>query len=62
MGNLKRGLTLDVRQKNVIEKHFTQFENFLPTPQDKALYRRKREQYWAAIEVELGGLDDGQSE
>lgn len=59
---IKEKFTLDVRLKDIIDKTFANFEKYLPTPQDIALYRRKRDEYWAEIEAKIGGNDNGQSE
>lgn len=45
----KKQLELDVRVQGIIEEEFSDFEKYLPTPQDAHMYRRKRADYWNRI-------------
>ena len=59
MANKK--LELDMRIQQIIDEEFAEFENYLPTKQEVAMYRRKRKEYWtkvnARIREELNGND-----
>lgn len=52
---------LGVEMEKIIDEEFSKFEEFLPSPQDVAVYRRKRREYLDAINARMreGGLDDG---
>ena len=60
----KKGYELDVRVENIIKRVYSDFEKFLQTPQDVALFRRKVEQFWDTIHAELKELatDNGNAE
>lgn len=49
----KRGIELDDKVKAVVDEEFAEFEKYLPTPQDVAMYRRKRKEYWERISTRL---------
>lgn len=49
----RRTLELDERLKNVIDEEFADFEKYLPTPQDKKAYERKRKEYWGRVKARL---------
>ena len=49
----KRALELDARLQKIIDDVFSGFEIYLPSPQDVALYRRKRNEYWDKIVAKL---------
>ena len=66
MAASKKAMELDARAKNIIDEEFSEFEIYLPTPQDKAMYKRKRKEYWDKITARLkeeiisdGRTDDG---
>lgn len=54
-------LELDVRVQQIIDEEFAEFEKYLPSIQDIAMYRRKRKEYWnkvnARIREELNNND-----
>lgn len=54
-------LELDVRVQQIIDEEFSEFEKYLPSIQDVAMYRRKRKEYWnkvnARIREELNNND-----
>ena len=54
-------LELDVRVKQIIDEEFSEFEKYIPSIQDIAMYRRKRKEYWdkvnARIREELNNND-----
>lgn len=60
----KKGYELDVRVENIIKRAYSDYEKYLQTPQDIALFRRKCEQYWDTIHAELTELatDNGNAE
>ena len=49
----KRGIELDEKIRAVVDEEFAEFERYLPTPQDVAMYRRKRKEYWDKIATRL---------
>lgn len=51
--NVKKGYELDARVQKVIEEEFTDFEKYLPTPQARKMYERKRKEYWDKITARL---------
>lgn len=51
--NVKKGLELDVRVQRIIDEEFIDFEKYLPTPQDRKMYERKRKEYWDKITARL---------
>ena len=53
MASNKKSLELDARIQAVVDEEFSDFEKYLPTPQDKALYKRKRKEYWGKISARL---------
>ena len=53
MANTKRCLELDARMQKVIDETFADFEKYLPSPQDIAMYRRKRQEYWEELAMAL---------
>ena len=54
-------IELDMRIQQIIDQEFAEYEKYLPTKQDIAMYRRKRKEYWtkvnARIREELNGTD-----
>ena len=54
-------IELDMRIQQIIDEEFAEYEKYLPTKQDIAMYRRKRKEYWgkvnARIREELNGND-----
>lgn len=55
---------LGIELENLIDTVFAKFEMFLPSPQDVAVYRRKRKEYLDEITATLreGGISDGRAE
>lgn len=53
MANTKKCLELDARMQKVIDETFADFEKYLPSPQDIAMYRRKRQEYWDKITARI---------
>lgn len=49
----KKGMELDTKLQAVVDGEFAEFERYLPTPQDVAMYRRKRKEYWEKIATKL---------
>ena len=49
----KKGMELDTKLQAVVDSEFAEFERYLPTPQDIAMYRRKRKEYWEKIATKL---------
>ena len=49
----KRGIELDEKIRAVVDEEFAEFERYLPTPQDVAMYRRKRKEYWEKISAKV---------
>lgn len=61
--NGKRELGLEVEK--LIDATFAKFERYLPSPQDVAVYRRKRKEYMDEITAALrerGGAGDGRGD
>ena len=54
-------IELDMRIQQIADEEFADFEKYLPTKQDVAMYRRKRKEYWtkvnARVREELNGSD-----
>lgn len=46
MGLSKKASELDPRIQAIIDGEFADFGKYLPTPQDKKMYERKRKEYW----------------
>ena len=42
-------MELDAKLQAVVDEEFAEFERYLPTPQDVAMYRRKRKEYWEKV-------------
>lgn len=49
----KKALELDERVRKLIDEEFSEFEKYLPCPQDVNMYRRKRKEYWENISARL---------
>ncbi len=49
----KKPLELDTRIEAIICEEYAEFERYLPTPQDKSMYRRKQKEYWDKIHARL---------
>ena len=61
--NVKKTYDLDVRVQKIIDEEFADFEKYLPTPQDRKMYERKRKEYWDKITVRLKEeLGDGRAD
>ena len=54
----KRKLEMDAALGDLIAEVFADFEQFLPSPQDVHLYRRKIKEYVDRIQVRLGETAD----
>lgn len=54
---------LGVELEKLVDETFAKFERFLPSPQDVAVYRRKRKEYLEEIVAKLreGGVSDGRA-
>ena len=61
MANNKR-YEIDVKVENIIKKAYDQFEKYLPTPQDKALWHRKTKEFWDTIHAGIKELNDGRTD
>ena len=46
-------MVLDAKLQAVVDEEFAEFERYLPTPQDVAMYRRKRKEDWEKIATKL---------
>ena len=58
-------LELDVRVLQIIDEEFSEFEKYLPSKQDVAMYRRKRNEYWGKVNARLreeGEMNDGRTD
>ena len=53
MAAIKKGLELDERIKKIADEVFADYERYLPTPQDRKQYQRKRKEYWETITARL---------
>ena len=53
MAASKKTLELDPRLKAIIDEEFAKFDKFLPSPQEKKVYERKRKEFWDNISVRL---------
>ncbi len=62
MGVSKKAVELDARMQAIIDEEFKDFEKYLPTPQDKKMYERKRKEYWSKIAARIREeLSDGRT-
>ena len=58
----KKPLELDARVQAIIDSEFADFGKYLPTPQDKQMYERKRKEYWSKIAARLKeDMSDGRT-
>ena len=63
MATTKKSLELDTRIESIVREEYAEFENYLPSPQDKAMYRRKQKEYWDKIHARLKeGVTDGRAD
>ena len=58
----KKGLELDVRIEAIVKEEYADFEKYLPSLQDRMMYRRKQAEYWDKIRARLKENDDGRAE
>ena len=49
----KKGIELDARVQKVVMEEYADFERYIPSPQDVAVYRRKQKEYWDKIYARL---------
>ncbi|MBQ7215554.1 MAG: hypothetical protein IJS39_06180 [Synergistaceae bacterium] len=63
MAAVKKTLELDTRIESIVREEYADFEHYLPTAQDKAMYRRKQKEYWDKINARLReGVIDGRAD
>lgn len=53
MAASKKTLELDPQVKAIIDEEFAKFDKFLPSPQEKKVYERKRKEFWDNISARL---------
>lgn len=59
----KKAVELDERVRSIVDEEFADFGKYLPTPQDKQMYERKRKEYWdKAIARIREELNDGRAD
>ena len=46
-------IELDMRIQQIIDEEFAEYETYLPTKQDVAMYRRKRKEYWTKVNARI---------
>lgn len=54
---LNDNLMLSDKVKQIIDEEFADFEKYMPTPQDRRMYQRKRSEYWGNIAARLQELN-----
>lgn len=55
-------VAFDERIEKIIREEYADFEKYLPTAQDKAMYRRKQKEYWDKINARIKEeLNDGRT-
>ena len=53
---------LDERIVKIIREEYSDFEKYLPTPQERAMYQRKQKEYWDRINARIKEeLNDGRT-
>ena len=58
----KKPVELDARIVKIAKEEYADFEKYLPTIQDKAMFRRKQEEYWDKISARVREeLSDGRT-
>ena len=63
MATTKKTFELDTRIESIVREEYAEFEKYLPTPQDRAMYRRKQKEYWDKINTRLReGMIDGRAD
>ncbi len=63
MAAVKKTIELDTRIESIVREEYADFENYLPTVQDRAMYRRKQKEYWDKINARLReGAVDGRAD
>ena len=63
MGTSRKPVELDARVQAIIEEEFADFGKYLPTPQDKQMYNRKRKEYWDRVSARIREeLNDGRAD
>ena len=63
MATTKKTFELDTRIESIVREEYAEFEKYLPTPQDKAMYRRKQKEYCDKINARLReGVIDGRAD
>ena len=63
MATTKKTFELDTRIESIVREEYAEFEKYLPTTQDKAMYRRKQKEYWDKINARLReGVIDGRAD
>lgn len=63
MAATKKTFELDTRIESIVREEYAEFEKYLPTPQDRAMYRRKQKEYWDKINARLReGAIDGRAD
>lgn len=53
MAARRTAVELDTKVKQIVDETFADFEKYLPSPQDVAVYRRKRQEYWDKINARI---------
>ena len=63
MATTKKTFELDTRIESIVREEYAEFEKYLPTPQDRAMYRREQKEYWDKINARLReGVIDGRAD
>ena len=58
----KKLVELDARVRAIVDEEFADFGKYLPTPQDKQMYERKRKEYWSKVSARIKEeLNDGRT-
>ncbi len=53
MATTKKGIEVDARIEAIVREEYAEFEKYLPMAQEKAMYRRKQNEYWDKIKARL---------
>ena len=62
MANKKAVAAVDARIEAIVREEYSDFEQYLPMLQDRAMYRRKQNEYWEKINARVKEeLTDGRT-
>ena len=55
----KKPIELDARLEAIVREEYSEFKKYLTSPQDRAMYDRKQNEYWDKIRarVKEGAID-----